>query len=67
MFEHDALRAEMRKKQAGESCDEEGARKRLAQVITPTSMYWKFFSEREMAEIQPDERKRGRPPYFFDP
>lgn len=66
MVEHDILKEELRKKEAGEPCDEEGARKRLAQVITPTSRYWGMFSEREMAEVQPDERKRGRPPYFFD-
>lgn len=66
MFEYDALRAELRKKQAGEPCDEDGARKKLVRVITPTSIYWDMFSK-EIIEMQPDERKRGRPPYFFDP
>lgn len=67
IVEYEALREEYRKKEAGEPSDVEGARKRLAQVITPSSIYWDGFSESEMLEIQPDERKRGRPPYFFDP
>jgi hypothetical protein len=67
LFEYGVLREETRKKAAGEPSDLEGARKRLGQVITPTSIYWDMFSESEMIQIQPDERKRGRPPYFFDP
>lgn len=67
MAEYDILREAWRKKEVAEPCDEESARKRLTQVITPTSRYWDVFSEREMAEVQSDERKRGRPPYFFDP
>jgi hypothetical protein len=66
IFEYDILRAKLRKKEAEESCDEEGARERLARVITPMSMYWDMFSVREIVEMQPDEKKRGWPPYFFN-
>lgn len=66
MSEYDDF-VEMRKNEAGEPYDD-GARKRLAQVMTPTSMYWCMFSEGGgVNDTQPDKRKRGRPPYFLDP
>lgn len=65
MFVYQAAVAEMRKKEAGEPYDE-GAWEKLARVITPTSIFWNV-SEREFYDrLQPDERRQGRPPYFFD-
>lgn len=38
---------------------------KIKPIITPTSPLWKWVKE-EMIEFEPDEDKRGRPPYFFD-
>lgn len=38
---------------------------RLMTTITPTSPFWSAFAA-QMERIQPDPKKRGRPPYFFD-
>lgn len=60
--------AEMRKKAAGEPYDEDAwGRWRVRSVITPTSICSDVFESDFNKELQPDERKRGRPPYFFDP
>lgn len=34
--------------------------------ITPTSWYWDERKD-EICEPEPDKKKQGRPPYFFDP
>lgn len=56
------------KKAAGEPYDEaslvESKRRRLQ--ITPTSMLWDRCKD-EIARLEPDRKKHGRPPYFFDP
>lgn len=62
------MREQEEKKAAGEPYDQasllECERKRLQ--ITPTSMLWDECKD-EIAEMEPDKRKQGRPPYFFDP
>lgn len=55
----------MRKKAAGEPYDE-GAWEKVARVITPTSIFSETVNTELYRELHPDERKRGRPPYFFD-
>lgn len=34
--------------------------------ITPTSLLWDERKD-EICEVEPDGKKQGRPPYFFDP
>ncbi|KAG8158653.1 hypothetical protein KVR01_011775 [Diaporthe batatas] len=41
-------------------------RERLKRTTTPTSRCY-HWNEEEQAKLQPDPKKRGRPPYFFDP
>lgn len=66
MFESQTAMAEMLKKNAGEPYDEDAWGK-VARTITPTSICWGLFESEFNKELQPDERKWGRPPYFFDP
>jgi hypothetical protein len=42
------------------------AREKIATTISPSSRLWKTFKE-DIARLQPDEKRQGRPPYFFDP
>lgn len=42
------------------------AMERMRQISTPTSRCYAW-EEEEMARRQPDPKRRGRPPYFFDP
>lgn len=42
------------------------SRERLRRTATPTSRCY-HWDEEEQAKLQPDPKKRGRPPYFFDP
>lgn len=42
------------------------ATERMRQISTPTSRCYAW-EEEEMARRQPDPKRRGRPPYFFDP
>lgn len=66
VFEYQAAVAETRKKETGEPYDE-GAWEKLARMITPTSIYWNVLGSEIYQELQHNERKRRRPPYFFDP
>lgn len=45
--------------------DEMSAAKERLRQITPTSRYWPQV-EAEVCMLQPDKKKQGRPPYFFD-
>lgn len=40
--------------------------KGLRRMITPTSPYWSICKD-AIAQEQPIRKRRGRPPYFFDP
>lgn len=60
---------EARKEANGEPFDQalmDAAEDRLVRTITPDSRFWKEYEE-EIVKSQPDERTRGRPPYFSDP
>lgn len=60
---------EMSKKAAGEPHDDAlvtVTEDRLRRTTTPTSRVW-HWDEDEIAKLQPDKKKQGRPPYFFDP
>ncbi|KUI56201.1 hypothetical protein VP1G_10845 [Cytospora mali] len=53
----------------GEPSDEAlvaAKKEQLRSTITPTSFFWPEH-EKEVAKMQPDKKKQGRPPYFFDP
>lgn len=72
VFEQQEIETEMDKKMDGEDCDEEriiAARERMKQIVTPTSRIHpkRFWNEEEMSRLQPDPKKQGRSPYFFDP
>ncbi|KAK2611821.1 hypothetical protein N8I77_005144 [Diaporthe amygdali] len=41
------------------------ARERIAMTISPNSRLWETFRE-EIAKLQPEKKRQGRPPYFFD-
>ncbi|KAG6368778.1 hypothetical protein INS49_002992 [Diaporthe citri] len=41
------------------------ARERIAVTISPNSRLWETFKD-DIARLQPDEKRQGRPPYFFD-
>lgn len=55
----------MRKKADGEPYDEDAWGK-VAREITPTSILWDVLKSEFDDELQPDGRKRHRPPYFLD-
>ncbi|KAH8782652.1 hypothetical protein F5883DRAFT_130470 [Diaporthe sp. PMI_573] len=68
MDDYEVGSLELRKKEAGQPYDEDLLKttwERLARTITPTSRYWNEL-EGEIVRIQPDRKKQGRPPYFFD-
>lgn len=57
-----------RKKATGQSYSETlyiSLMDKIKRTITPTSRYWPEFEE-EIIRMEPNEKKRGRPPYFFD-
>lgn len=63
-----AIETEMIKRADGEAYDEAlvtAARERSKRISTPTSRCY-FWDEEEQSQLQPDPKKRGRPPYFFD-
>lgn len=41
------------------------ARTRIAMSISPNSRLWEIF-RKDIVRLQPDAKKQGRPPYFFD-
>lgn len=41
-------------------------RERLKRISTPTSRCY-YWDDEEQSRLQPDPKKQGRPPYFFDP
>ncbi|KAG8158740.1 hypothetical protein KVR01_011183 [Diaporthe batatas] len=50
-------------------CDEDliaACEERLKRIATPTSACYHWDDE-EQSRLQPDPKKQGRPPYFFDP
>lgn len=56
------------KKAVGEPYDEDlvaASVKTLRQTTTPTSRCYSW-EDGEVAKLQPDPRKQGRPSYFFD-
>lgn len=58
----------MTKRADGEAYDEAlmaAARERVRRTATPTSRCCSGEDE-VMSKLQPDPKKRGRPPYFFD-
>lgn len=65
----DTIETEQIKKLDGEAYDEAlvaAARVNLRRTATPTSRCYSWDGE-EMSRLQPDPKKQGRPPYFFDP
>lgn len=44
---------------------EEIARARIAMTISPNSRLWETFRD-DIVRLQPDVKRQGRPPYFFD-
>lgn len=59
----------MEKKEAGEPYDDAlivATQDRLRRTISPTSEEWPWYED-EIVRMQPDKKKQGRPPYFFDP
>lgn len=68
-IDQDTIEREMEKQLEGEDPDEdliEACRERLKRTVTPTSRCY-HWNEEEQSKLQPDPKKRGRPPYFFDP
>lgn len=67
--EQDAIEEQMEKRAEGEGYNEAlvaAAREMMRRTTTPTSRCYAWDDE-EMSRLQPDPKKRGRPPYFFDP
>lgn len=63
------IETELIKRAEGEGYDEAlvtAARERSKRISTPTSRCY-HWNEEEQMRLQPDPKKRGRPPYFFDP
>lgn len=63
------IKREMMKKAGGEAYDEElvaSCVKTMRHTTTPTSRCYSWEDD-EIAKLQPDPKKQGRPPYFFDP
>ena len=53
----------------GGACDEgliAASLERLKRIATPTSRCY-HWNDEEQSRLQPDPKKQGRPPYFFDP
>lgn len=68
IFEEIDIRRELAKKEAGEPFDEAflAAAMETNRQVTPTSRLWDYHKKTIM-ELEPDEKRQGRPPYFFDP
>lgn len=67
--DQDTIEIELIKMVDGEAYDEAlvaAARERLRRTATPTSRCYSW-NEEEQSRLQPDPKKQGRPPYFFDP
>lgn len=67
--DYEVIQREIMKRKSGESFDESLIAEmwsRIKKTITPTSYLWEEL-EQEIIEMEPDEKKQGRPPYFFDP
>lgn len=67
--DQDTIESELMEKVHGEGYDEAlvaVARERLKRTATPTSRCYAWDDE-EMSRLQPELKKQGRPPYFFDP
>lgn len=65
----DTIEEQMFERADGEAYDEAlvaDAQEMLRQMCTPTSRCYAWEDE-EMSRRQPDPKKQGRPPYFFDP
>ncbi|KAG6356487.1 hypothetical protein INS49_015875 [Diaporthe citri] len=62
------IRRELAKKESGEPFDEVflTAAMETNRQTTPTSRLWEYH-KKEIMEPEPDVKKQGRPPYFFDP
>lgn len=68
-YDQETIETELIKKLEGEDYDESlvaAARERLKRTSTPTSRCYSWDDE-EQSRLQPDPKKQGRPPYFFDP
>lgn len=61
-------RRELAKKEAGEPFDEVflTAAMETNRQVTPTSRLWEYH-KKDIMELEPDVKRQGRPPYFFDP
>lgn len=68
LFEEIGIRRELAKKGAGEPFDEAflTAAMETNRQVTPTSRLWEYHKN-EIMELEPDSKRQGRPPYFFDP
>ncbi|KAK7698341.1 hypothetical protein SLS64_012589 [Diaporthe eres] len=62
------IRRELAKKEAGEPFDEVflTAAMETNRQVTPTSRLWDYH-KKDIMELEPDVKRQGRPPYFFDP
>lgn len=57
--------AEEIEKNPSNSAAQNSARTKIAMSISPNSRLWETFRE-DIMRLQPDVKKQGRPPYFFD-
>lgn len=67
--EYEVIELEKIKKESGEPFDEALIAEmwsRIKRTITPTSPFWEEVEE-DIVQMEPDKKKQGRPPYFFDP
>lgn len=67
--EQQTIEQEGFKELRGGVCDEDliaACRERLKRISTPTSRCY-HWNDEEQSRLQPDPKKQGRPPYFFDP
>lgn len=67
-WEVSTIRQQGAKPSRGEARDEAlvaACRERLKRIITPTTACGEWDDE-EQSRLQPDPKKRGRPPYFFE-
>lgn len=62
------IRRELAKKEAGEPFDEAflTAAMETNRQVTSTSRLWDYH-KKDIMELEPDVKRQGRPPYFFDP
>ncbi|KAJ0120504.1 hypothetical protein J7T55_015233 [Diaporthe amygdali] len=65
IIDHSKISGEDFEERPSDEAEKVRARERIAMTISPNSRLWETF-KKDIMRLQPDEKRQGRPPYFFD-